>query len=900
MTDTPLFDPADLEPLLAEGWLALTPNRRLASRIRAAVVQREAARGRAVVPTPAVLALADWLERLWAQHCFDDPDSDELWLLDADQERALWQRVVEESDAGARLLRPAEAAQQAQQAWRTLALWRQLPLRREIAAEFDATEESRIFRDWLAEFERRCTALGAIAQAERDRRLLQAVEQGQLSLPSTLVTVAFDELAPLHRALFDRIPGWRELPAPARNRQASMIGCDDFATQIRRAARWAKQRLEVVPSAPVAIVVPQLAQQRATVERILRDLFEPEHAAPHGPHRPPPFNISAGAALTDVPLVATALQLLGLGGREQSREPLLALLDAPFHDFCGPVDAIARAVDALCRLRSERISSAQLRVIAATVAEAFPGWSLSGRLQQLHDIARRERWSQLRLTPGQWREPFETVLQLFGWPGARSLDSIEYQQLQQWRRALDDFSRLDVVLGPVGFDAALAALRELLAARLFQPETPDAPLQVLGLLEAAGLQFDGLWLCEMGEDLWPQAAAPNPLLPRDLQRRLAMPHCDATREQQFASRLTQSLLASSREIVVCYQCQRDDVARRPSPLFGELPSLDAVLDEPAFAPALALEPFAPGAAPALNPQARARGGSGILASQSACPFQAFARHRLGGRSLDDVVEGLDHSERGQLLHDALEMIWRELGDSQALAACDDERLRALVDSAATAAVTALRQRIPARLGARFAELEQQRLAALLLRWLELERERPPFAIAALEQSRELTLGELTLQLRVDRIDRLPDGRQLIIDYKSGNLLSPSAWTGERPEQPQLPLYGTALESEQPGSVAGLLFAQIRADKQRLIGLGDLDLERHHVRPGEHPWPQQLDDWRAALLMLADEYVGGCADVAPASNKSCDYCDLADVCRIDADTLLETVVDGDDDAQEGEA
>ena len=89
----------------------------------------------------------------------------------------------------------------------------------------------------------------------------------------------------------------------------------------------------------------------------------------------------------------------------------------------------------------------------------------------------------------------------------------------------------------------------------------------------------------------------------------------------------------------------------------------------------------------------------------------------------------------------------------------------------------------------------------------------------------------------------------------------------------------ALEREQPGSVAGLLFAQIRGDGMKLAGLGDRELEGHGIAPTEVSWRQQLDDWQVALLLLADEYLQGRADVAPSSPRACQNCDLADVCRI---------------------
>ena len=127
---------------------------------------------------------------------------------------------------------------------------------------------------------------------------------------------------------------------------------------------------------------------------------------------------------------------------------------------------------------------------------------------------------------------------------------------------------------PLPFAAALAQWRQLVQAHVFQPKTADAPIQVLGLLEAAGLQFEGTWLCDMGDDRWPPPAAPQPLLPRDWQRRLRMPHCDAEREFAVAQQLSASLRANARQFIVSYQRERDDVPRHVSPLFADIAHSD--------------------------------------------------------------------------------------------------------------------------------------------------------------------------------------------------------------------------------------------------------------------------------------------------------------------------------------
>ena len=95
----------------------------------------------------------------------------------------------------------------------------------------------------------------------------------------------------------------------------------------------------------------------------------------------------------------------------------------------------------------------------------------------------------------------------------------------------------------------------------------------------------------------------------------------------------------------------------------------------------------------------------------------------------------------------------------------------------------LRERMPRR----YLELEEQRLTRLVTEWLEYEAARIDFVVAETEVKRTVHLDGLTLDLRLDRIDRLSDGSLLVIDYKSGNV-SPNAWELPRPDDVQLPLY----------------------------------------------------------------------------------------------------------------
>ena len=138
-------------------------------------------------------------------------------------------------------------------------------------------------------------------------------------------------------------------------------------------------------------------------------------------------------------------------------------------------------------------------------------------------------------------------------------------------------------------------------------------------------------------------------------------------------------------------------------------------------------------------------------------------------------------------------------------------------------------------------------------------------------------------MRVDRIDQLPDGSQVIIDYKSGRS-SVLDWMTDRPARPQLLLYGIAV----PDATAALAFAQLRPRDSRFVGLGDTDSVpgiRSDIaravgdRMDADDWASLNERWAQNLHRLAREFVAGEAQVDPVGPDSCTWCGLQSLCRI---------------------
>ena len=141
---------------------------------------------------------------------------------------------------------------------------------------------------------------------------------------------------------------------------------------------------------------------------------------------------------------------------------------------------------------------------------------------------------------------------------------------------------------------------------------------------------------------------------------------------------------------------------------------------------------------------------------------------------------------------------------------------------------------------RFAELERERLAKLAREWLDIERRRAPFQVAAVEQKRDVAVAGLEFKSRIDRMDELQDGGHVLIDYKSSRMLSPKQWDGPRPDDPQLPLYAVAA----PEELAAVVFARMRPGEMRFMGFSDKPNAAAARSKSPRSWPALLADVEA--------------------------------------------------------
>jgi ATP-dependent helicase/nuclease subunit B len=680
----------------------------------------------------------------------------------------------------------------------------------------------------------------------------------------------------------------------------------DREMEFRLLAQWAKKQWRAHPQHSIGCIIPDLLSDRATVERIFREEFKEDLRDA--------VNIAGGDTLLSFPIIHTALTLIELmSGRALLQPQLTALLLSPYLQD-GIVEGQQRALlDRRLRRSHEDAFNLtsfilqikdlplcpQLQHLFHSAIKIFSpkikfGYALSeqsdefvgeGVWSELIELLESERDSNTSinsdLTPSKWAILFTEILTHFGWPGDRPLESSEFQCVKSFQQQLRHYAGLDWLLNEQTLREASETFRQLLSNALFQPESNQrARIHVLGLLEASGLHFDQLWITNMNDDTWPRPPSPNPFIPIHWQRELAMPRSSGSHELHYAQQIMQRLQHSTSQLIASYSLQKHDEHRElaPSPLildFIETTLSELQLEAPqALTANPPLEDWQDDKAPRIEQNENVRGGATILQRQAECPFRAFAEIRLQAKPFDEVELGLSAAERGSLVHAVMAELWRRLGDSQHLQQFSAEKLNLFVRESVRDVVLEVLP-LPDDLNKHLCELEIQRLHQLVLQWLDLEQQRPPFKVTAIEQPIELKIAELSLHLQVDRIDTLEDGSQIIIDYKTGSP-SPSSWFGERPDEPQLPLY--ALHA--PEHIRGLVFAQIRAQIVKFNGITAETGKLPGVKSVQTPWPELIEQWQTTLTNLAENFCAGEASVAPKKYPTtCTYCHLASLCRI---------------------
>jgi probable DNA repair protein len=841
----------------AAGRTILTPNAELAAAVFDALEREERAAGHSVWRTPKVRDYSSWLkERQLDAHL---ADARLLRPLSDLEERELWHQVIEASLFSQSLLDVSVAARAARRARRTL---------QQYGISFDelvrgANDETKMFLEWNREFDSRLRSMGCAAGEAAPPKLAAGLR---------LSFIDSEQWRPAARQ-------WLRRHAEALSPQrlvglGEVFSAESPGRELAAMAEWARSQLAQHEEFRAWICIPSLAARRAEVQGAFDAQLAPDRFALRADPLPAPYGLAGGEPLAQVATVRVALALLRAGAAPMEFRDFSAMLrESALHESAAEAGEAAR-LDVLLRERGpNRASLGRWLTVCESLQHSgcpLPGLArLRRAFRTLDEASGARRFSDW--VP-RWLQACNDSVWFFR---ARWSD-LEYQAAQQLRDLFAQLAASDAFFGTQSRDAAAHLLWRAARETTFQARGALPSVWISGQLQDPWLTYSALWVAERSEEAWPPPPQPVPLLPLAIQRRHGVVGAHADTQLAAAKALQH---AWAQRAPRCVFSLADPPDGRGAVASRLLPNNSRHLEggeRPHWVmSAVVLESHLDDQGPAVAENESTHGVSTLL-RQSRCPFLGFADQRLGAKRLEMPVPGFNDMQRGLLVHAALERVWNELGDSNALAALDAGREQALLMRAIEAALEEqCRRRDP---GTRWRERERIRLLGLLTKWLRVERLRPAFRVRRVEGANQpVNLAGLEYRLRIDRLDELEDGARVLIDYKTGGKPRPD-WRGERPDNPQLPLQALL----QPDDLVAVAYGHVSVDDPRFIAEAALAAvfgSGNRTRlEGEPDFPHLIERWRGRLERIATEYAQGEAAVAP-TESACRRCVLQGLCRV---------------------
>jgi probable DNA repair protein len=819
----------------------VTANRRLARELADAYGRQQIRDGRSAWRSPGISAWSDWLNDQLATVA---ASISLPTRINSQQSRVLWERCLrrEVSDP---LLNMGLLVRQARESWTRLQDFN-VPLGEcESAAR---GKDQRIFAAAAASYQSILERENWIDESQTATFLAGLIAAGRVAVPESLTFAGFDRFVPQVESLLGALRGAgcdiRIAPKPPHAESPAVCSFENTDAEMRAVGGWAREQLRNDPDANIAIVVTHLERNADHYARLVREGFAPGWQM-SGPHYKAAVNVSYGRQLSAYPAIAVALLALRWLHEDLGTRDISALLRS---SAIGTTDAGGRSRFEL-----------QLRRIPDRL------WTPEMVLDELHGhsatddavdwLSRVEVLKQLRNelpareAPSEWAVIIDATLEKLNWPGGATLVSEEFQLLNRWKELLNDLARLELVTPSMTLVEALRRLQLMAGETVFQAESEGAIIQLLGPLEAAGMEFDQLWIAGLSAANWPPAGRPSLLISRDLQRRYAMPHANPEDTLTYAQRVLGRLLTSSETSVCSYPLADGDAEQDISGLLAQITSAQpGKAEDPGWyarnlVNANSTEAVAADDAPAVAEDEAVSGGAATIQNQLSEPFSAFAYGRLGIRTLPAISSGLAASFRGTLIHDALHALYKDLPSHAEIVDWSESEQQQRVAAAISKAFRRHERNADPTLQQVFA-LEKDRVARLLRAVVLLDREREPFQVCDTEGALDVVVSGVRLSLRIDRVDLRSDGSLVILDYKTGAQKRFLDRNGE-PNDMQLVVYASAVKEP----VAGLGLVNI--DSRNV----DIDAAGRDFTP-EMDWDEELDRWKLQVAEAANDLQRG--------------------------------------------
>ena len=705
-------------------------------------------------------------------------------VISAQQSMLLWTQIIESArreEQALALLNVQQTARAVQRSWVLMHDWQ---------IEIDALAQDHVadtvqFILWLKAYKELLADRGLLDES----LLLDALCNTDLTLQfpyKKIVFYAFDLINASQKGINDRSesampPVEIEHRSPMQSEGGlNFVTYKDSDAELTGCMQAAREMVEANPQATINIVVHDLQDRQAQVQKIANDVFYPSASPLDVQQNSTVYRYSLGQRLNEWAAIATALNVIGLLKNRITTSDFSFLLRNQFLGLCAAHRSECRTFDRW--LKQQRMRHIMLDQLPEMYQKCLNDLNKrsdeptqeaqsSGLLAALVNLVekRQEVVEQLAhakqvnnfaaISFSDWVDVFSHWLASWGWSTktvGNDLNTVQHQLLNRWESLLQEFAALATVQRQTGIVKAIDLLQQMARDAMFLPKAAASPILISSILEAVGRPADMCFVLGMN-DAYPPAPKNDAFIP---QRLLASAgHPDMSPDSSFlqAEKVMSNLLSSVSETVVSFAFQSDldqDIIQHCSPLFRDKTFSASCSKTQKAVTQIELESYQDGQGPAWQDAATARGGSKIFENQSHCAFKAFVTHQLRFQTEQEAEFGLDFLDRGNIVHHLLDLIWERLKTQRRLKELSQSELSTLIhhtiDSTLDSSVSEVKLGLSEDKRA-LLKLERPRLVSLLRDWLNYEMRRPePFTVIEREERRTGWLSGIEFTYIIDR------------------------------------------------------------------------------------------------------------------------------------------------------
>jgi ATP-dependent helicase/nuclease subunit B len=659
-------------------------------------------------------------------------------------------------------------------------------------------------RKLCGSFRRNLADLNCFHPSELPSMVYRKIEAHEIDCPEKIKLAGFDSPAPVEQDLFSlletrcSVKYVRDRRVQAGNIEAIALPSPEQEV-IYLAERLAEDARSLTLNR-IGVVVPDLNAYGASIERCLKDVLGENPSADYQW-----FNITLGEPVSDLPLVKAALLPLRFMLEGESRELFLSLLLSPYYGFWkGRRQEIARA-DLVWRKLSVRSGLDALLTSVKREEPTIREKIFHGNLRDLVPLFRINPAS--RRSAAYWSEAMSETWSQLSFPViSDEQDTLALNNLREIMNDIESYLPNIIMEG----SEFLSWISTVASKRMTKKgASEDAGIQIMGIIESRGLDFDKVYVLDMNDRSLPQPVKPLPLL--DGTERNSVQGGTAEMQHEFAEKIFQNILHMATDITLLRAEEENSKPLTPSPflIYDERQESINIWQTPS--PAWLRADWLRSAHSEsrksiiisgsnyqerdsrLDPQMIPRVLSMTdIETALACPYMFFAKKILGIEKFNDIETSISPAERGKGLHRILASFTKKLREEN----IDPEEERA---KAVELLIVSAEEFLRGHANDPLWNVERRRWfesPGLLISWLDEELRHRSCGWRCISEETSFTDLEnekwpFSLRGRIDRIDYHEGEGILCLDYKTGNIPA-VADILTRFRAPQLPVYLLAL------------------------------------------------------------------------------------------------------------